>query len=241
VPSDLFGGPDRPITPDQVAGLSFTGVNRGMNQLAGVNLNTSGELLRLFGDRPIGLALGYEFRTVEGEFTPDPITVAGLTTGNKGLITSGSYYVNEATASCRSAALHTCRSCRTSRRLPRPRVFKYSTFGSDWTYKFGARYTPVRDMTVRGTYSTAFRARASRTCSSARRITSRRSRIRAVETPGKGPPVSSTGPCGAAANNGDTSSQLRSQNGGVPTLRPETAKTWTIGLVLEPTAVKTSR
>src|SRR2546428_14160535 len=38
------------------------------------------------------------------------------------------------------------------------RVFRYSNFGSDYTYKFGARYKPISDVTVRGTYSTAFRA-----------------------------------------------------------------------------------
>jgi outer membrane receptor protein involved in Fe transport len=238
VPLDLFGGRDRPITPDQIAGLTFTGVNRGMNQLAGVNLNTSGEILRLFGDRPIGLALGYEFRTVKGEFTPDPITVAGLTTGNKGLITSGSYYVNEGYGELSIPLLSNMPFVQNLEATAAARVFKYSTFGSDWTYKFGARYTPVRDMTVRGTYSTAFRAPSISDLflGQADNFPSVKDPCRG--TPGKGPPVSSTGPCGAAANNGDTSSQLRSQNGGVPTLRPETAKTWTIGLVLEPTAVK---
>src|SRR5207244_13507431 len=38
------------------------------------------------------------------------------------------------------------------------RYVNYSTFGDKFTYKLGARYTPVRDFTVRGTYSTAFRA-----------------------------------------------------------------------------------
>src|SRR5207244_8385318 len=38
------------------------------------------------------------------------------------------------------------------------RYVNYSTFGDNFSYKFGARYTPIRDLTVRGTYSTAFRA-----------------------------------------------------------------------------------
>src|SRR6266571_1385978 len=91
---NLFGGAGS-ITADQIENLTFTGTERGINQLAGVTLNTSGELIRLFSDRPIGLALGYEFRTVKGSDIPDPFTVAGQTTGNKGTVTSGSYYVNE--------------------------------------------------------------------------------------------------------------------------------------------------
>src|SRR4029077_1937465 len=38
------------------------------------------------------------------------------------------------------------------------RYVNYNTFGDKFTYKLGARYTPVRDLTVRGTWSTAFRA-----------------------------------------------------------------------------------
>jgi outer membrane receptor protein involved in Fe transport len=207
-----------------------------MNQLAGINLNASGELMRLFGDRPIGLALGYEFRTMKGESTPDPITVAGLTTGNKGLITAGSYYVNEGYGELSIPLLSNMPFVQNLEATAAARVFKYSTFGSDWTYKFGARYTPVRDVTVRGTYSTAFRAP-----SISDLFLGQADNFPSVKDPCRGPPgrgPAAPAPCGAAANNGDTSSQLRSQNGGEPKLRPETAKTWTIGLVLEPTAIK---
>ena len=37
----------------------------------------------------MALALGYEFRNLYGANIPDPVTVFGLTTGNKGLITKG--------------------------------------------------------------------------------------------------------------------------------------------------------
>ncbi len=88
VPLNMFGGPGT-ITADQIAGLTFTGISRGTNQLAAVQFNTSGELVKLFADRPIGLAAGYEYRIVAGENIPDPVTVAGETTGNKGDITRG--------------------------------------------------------------------------------------------------------------------------------------------------------
>jgi outer membrane receptor for ferrienterochelin and colicin len=44
--------------------------------------------------------------------------------------------------------------------------------------------------------------------------------------------------CGVAAGNGDPSSQLRSQVGGNPNLKPETAKIFTVGAVIEPRMVK---
>ena len=43
----------------------------------------------------MGLALGYEFRRLYGAFIPDPISVAGESTGNFSLATRGGYHVNE--------------------------------------------------------------------------------------------------------------------------------------------------
>jgi outer membrane receptor protein involved in Fe transport len=241
---NLFGGADKPITADQIEQLTFTGTQRGLNQLAGVNVNASGELFRHpFAERPIGLALGYEFRTVKGAQIPDPVTVAGLTTGNKGEITSGSYYVNEGYGELSIPVLSNMPFVQNLEALAAVRVFKYSTFGSDYTYKFGGRYTPVRDVTVRGTYSTAFRAPSisdlffgqadnfpniSDPCAGG-----------APNTPAFIDPTSTLGKnCGAAVNNGEDKTQLRSRIGGNPALKPETAKTYTVGLVIEPTMIK---
>lgn len=38
------------------------------------------------------------------------------------------------------------------------RFVSYSTFGNNFSHKLGARYTPLPDVTLRGTWSTAFRA-----------------------------------------------------------------------------------
>src|SRR5205823_1687595 len=54
------------ITPDQTQRLTLTGVDRGINQMTAVQANTSGELFPLFADRPVGLALGYEYRLLYG-------------------------------------------------------------------------------------------------------------------------------------------------------------------------------
>ncbi len=230
---NLFSGAGT-ITGDQIENLTFTGTARGINQLAGVNINTSGELFPLFGDRPLGLALGYEFRTLKGSFIPDPITVAGLTTGNKGNITSGSYYVNEGYGELSVPLISNMPYVQTLEVTGAARVFKYSTFGTDWTYKFGGRYSPVRDVTVRGTYSTAFRAP-----SISDLFLGQSDNFPNVQDPcrnlASAPPNCFTQ---GVQGNGDDQTQLRSRVGGNPALKPETAKTFTIGLVLEPTMIK---
>jgi iron complex outermembrane receptor protein len=239
VPLNIFGGPGT-ITPDQVTGLTFTGTARGTNQLQAFQANTSGEIIRLLSDRPVGLAAGYEFRDVAGSFINDPITAKGLTTGNKGLDTKGSYNVNEVYGELSIPLVNGMPFVEDLEATAAVRWFDYSNFGSDSTYKLGARYRPIRDVTIRGTYSTAFRAP-----SVSDLYLGQSDNFPSVKDPCRGPggggPALTTEQaaiCGAAANNGDPSSQLRSTVGGNPDLGPETAKIYTIGIVLEPRMVR---
>ncbi len=237
VPLNLFGGPGS-ITQDQISGLTFTGTLRGINQLTAAQFNTSGELFRLFASRPVGLALGYEYRIVAGENIPDPITVAGETTGNKGDITRGHYYVNEGYGELSIPLIGGIPFIEDLEVTAAARVFSYSTFGTDATYKIGGRWRVVPDFTFRGTYSTGFRAP-----SIAELYQGQADAFPNVQDPcrgagvagGSAPPAS----CGDAANNGDAQTQLRSRVGGQTGLQPETAKIFTTGVVLEPRYVKT--
>jgi outer membrane receptor protein involved in Fe transport len=244
VPLNLFGGAaynhttgallpgGGTITPDQVAGLTFTGVDRGINQMTAVQANTSGELFSLFADRPVGLALGYEYRLVYGAFIPDPITVAGETSGNKGLITKGGYHVNEGYAELSIPILSNVPFAENVEATAAARVFNYSTFGSDWTYKFGGRWSPIHDVTLRGTYSTAFRAP-----SVGDLFGGQADNFAALTDPCRN--LATAPPnCGVAAGNGDDQTQLRSRVGGNPKLTPETAKVFTAGVVLQPSMVR---
>jgi len=230
VPLNLFGGAGS-ITPDQIAGLTFTGTLRGTDQLASTQINTSGELFRLFAERPIGLALGYEYRIVSGENIPDPVTAAGDTTGNKSDLTRGHYYVNEGYGELSIPIVSGMLAVQELEATAAARVFDYNTFGSDITYKFGGRWTVIPDFTVRGTYSTGFRAP-----SIDELFRGNRDNFPGVTDPCQGP--NSPSSCGTAANNGDGRVQLRAPNRGNPALKPETAKIFTAGVVLEPTFVK---
>jgi iron complex outermembrane recepter protein len=107
----------------------------------------------------------------------------------------------------------------------------YESFGSTTNYKFGGRWSPVADLTVRGTYSTAFRAPSipdlygGQTDSFAGLTDPC-----AMVMPGSPRAVA----CGAAANNGDDQNQQRTRIGGNEALRPETARVFTAGVVVEP-------
>jgi outer membrane receptor protein involved in Fe transport len=234
VPLNLFGPPGS-ITQDQVAGLTFDGVQRGHNRLYALQFNTSGDLFRLLAERPVGLAMGYEFRHVTGGQIPDPITVAGETSGNKGLITQGSYHVNEIYGELSIPIVDRRWLAERVELIVAARDSFYEKFGSTFNYKVGGRWSPVADLSLRGTYSTAFRAPSvpdlfgGQTDSFAN-----------VSDPcGMVMPGSPReAACGGAANNGDDQQQLRTRIGGNEQLRPETARVFTAGVVVEPRWVR---
>jgi iron complex outermembrane receptor protein len=122
------------------------------------------------------------------------------------------------------------------------RVFNYSTFGGGSTYKLAGRYRPVRDVTLRGTYSTGFRAPGiSDLYSGTQPNFPSASDPCGTIAPGNAALLAQcrAGPGGAvAANNGDDASQIPSTIGGNPKLQPEKAKIGTVGLVFEPQMLK---
>src|SRR5207249_4086503 len=76
--------------------VAFDGQDYGHNQQDIWSLNFSGDLFRLTSDRPIGLALGGDYRRESASFLPNPITATLDSSGNNQLPTSGSYKVWEA-------------------------------------------------------------------------------------------------------------------------------------------------
>lgn len=255
VPLNLFGG-EGSITPQMRDYLTYRGTARGFNEQISIQANTRGELFRLpTSSRAIGLAVGYEHRREAGGDIPDPLTATGDTTGNKAQPTEGRYYVNEAYLEL-SVPLFTEMNAEggPGREIAElsaaTRVFSYSNFHGlfrnnglppgDFMYKVGGRVTPIKDITVRGTFSTAFRAPSIAELYSG-----------AVD----GFPLA-TDPCSAPSQGAqreqgtpidarcdaqgvpddffDDRAQLLTIGGGNPNLRPEQARTFTAGLVFEP-------
>jgi iron complex outermembrane recepter protein len=246
-PANLFGGPGT-VTSDMLSSMGiYTGTNYGWTQLVVAQGNVSAELMKIAAERPVGLAAGYEYRSNYGGFTPDPIGAAGLSFDFNSLPTKGSYYSNEGYAELNVPVISGAPFAEDVEIQGAARVFNYSTFGTDWTYKLGARYRPIRDITIRGTYGTGFRApsisdlyggegpsaeSATDPCGpTAVRNTALGDRCNAVgATQGAG-----TRPI---AGNGDNRQQIDSTIGGRTGLQPETAKIGTVGIVFEPTMLR---
>jgi outer membrane receptor protein involved in Fe transport len=227
VPLDLFGGPGS-ITPDMIPGLAYTGTQRGTNEMTDVVVGATGDLGSLFADRSVRLAVGYELLRVAGSAIPDPVTLAA--TG--GAITEGAYTTNAGYAELSAPLVDHVRYAELVEATAAARLFHAAPFGTEWTYKLGARWAVGPDLALRGTWSTAFRA-PSVSDLYAGQVDS----FAGVSDPcaSPSPPAACAAtPVGDARGNGDDRGQLPSRVGGNPSLQPETAGVFTAGVVLEP-------
>ena len=236
VPLDLFH--PGAITPAQIAGLSYVGTWKGFNQLTAANANLAGEIVKLWAEKPMSIAVGYEFLNQEGGVIPDPVAVQFLSTDYNSLPTYGMYWANAGYAELNIPVISDVPFVDLLEVTGAIRYTNYNTFGGTTNWKVGARYRPIRDVTLRGTYGTAFRAPNIAELYSGVIISN--------------PQV--TDPCAHPANqaidrecqaqgvpaggNGDDRTQLVSHLGGNANLKPETADIFTGGIVYEPRFVK---
>ncbi|MFN2546736.1 MAG: TonB-dependent receptor plug domain-containing protein [Myxococcales bacterium] len=239
VPFDVLHG----SYPGQVAAknyVSYDGTDFGTDQQDIWSANLSGDLFKLGSERPVGLAVGADYRRESASFQNNPIN-SGESSGNNALSTNGGYNVKEVYGELVIPLLGGMPFVEDLELQGAARYVDYSTFGNNTTYKLGARYSPFRDLTVRATYGTAFRAPtvAELYGGAADNYPGLRDPCRSLGAstdPGlKARCVANGVP---ATGSGDPSTQLLEKISASPTLGPETATTFTAGLVLQPRMVR---
>jgi outer membrane receptor protein involved in Fe transport len=242
VPINLLGGANNgTLTSDQIAGLAFEGTSRAYDALFAVAANATGELFKLSSDRPVSLAVGYEFRRQSGAQVADPIAAAGDSADFNFTSTQGSFKANEAYAELSLPLLANAPGVRDLEASVAGRFVNYTTFGSNFTYKLGARYRPIDDLTVRGTFSTAFRAPTINELYLGNGETAPTVRDPCNFNAGTVTPelkaqcVAHGAPAGGS---GDSGNQELAHVGGNSSLKAETARIFTAGVVLQPRVIR---
>jgi outer membrane receptor protein involved in Fe transport len=243
VPINLLGGPNNgSINPSQINYLGYSGVSRAFDAMFVVAANTTGELFTIASDRPVSLALGYEFRRQSGAQIADPIAASGDSADFNFASTQGHFQSNEAYAELSIPLIANIQGVRDLELDAAGRYVNYDTFGSNLSGKFGARYTPIPDITLRGTFSSAFRAPSISELYLGQTDSGPTATDPCVNlnAPGVTPQlkaqcIAAGVPAGGSA---DTGQQELAHVGGNPQLQPETATTFTAGVVLQPQAVK---
>nr|WP_294169363.1 TonB-dependent receptor [uncultured Sphingomonas sp.] len=146
------------------AALDFVRVNTTdrarLNQHV-VSGSIAGDFGRFFtfpGGGELGYALGAEYRREASRFNPDDLAAQGLTFGNALGADRGKFNVKEGFAELRAPLLRELPFAHSLEFGAAVRLSDYSTIGRTNAWKVDAAYAPVRDITFAGTYSTAVRA-----------------------------------------------------------------------------------
>lgn len=180
-----------------------------------IDFKVSRELGQLAGG-PMGLALGAEYRKESMSLTPQTGTERGNIIGLGYSAYDGDRNV---TALYAELAAPVLKELELSAAI---RYDHYSDVGNSWTPKFGVKYTPVRQLLLRGTYSRGFRAP-----SAPENGTGGLAFFTAADDP-----LRCALGVAAACDPGQVAG-ITSPN---PALEPETSDNYSLGLVFEPTA-----
>ena len=242
VPLDLLA-PAGAIPLAQLQNLTFSDAGSGVDNMGTLLATATGQLVELPDHGAISLSLGGDARNETGQQAPPSVASAGYTTDNEAHATDGQFDVYD---SFGELAIVPITGGDIARRVEidlGARMIHHSRFGSNLTYKAGGLFRTLGGVAVRGTYATAYRAPSVFDLVGGRTET-----LPAVEDPCDArPPSVGSGtraldpkvqaqctaqgvPAGAAF----TTNQQPAVIGGNPDLRPETAATATVGVVVEP-------
>jgi outer membrane receptor protein involved in Fe transport len=246
VPSNIFGQGN--LSPEAVNFISIGATNLETYSTQVVNATiTNNDLLDL-GAGGIGVALGAEWRKEAGQVDPDQFLASGNVAGfNPGLPTGGSYNVREFFAETRIPLLRDS----FIHRLELNGAARYSHYsnavGNVFTWAAGGELAPVPDITFRGQYQKAIRGPSvselflgdtvnfpgnADSCGTAAALSDPAlNAICVAQFNAAGASVALIGnPAIQDPNNVNPVSFL----GGNRNLHEESAKTWTVGAVLQP-------
>ena len=185
---------------------------------------------------PLGAVLGAEHRSEVGSYTPDSLVLSGATADPPVNPTRGGFDTTEVYGELRIPILKDLFLAKDLHVDVSGRYSHYNTFGDAETWKISGNYSPTPDVRFRATIGTAFRQptindlygggtvsynTASDPCTSP-------TNANAVANCGR------IGALGVANVNGQVPTL---EFAGNPSLKPETARTYTIGGVFTPTFV----
>jgi len=232
VPLNLLGG-EGTVTEEMLKYIGYTGTANGYNTQQIVEATAAGSLYKIPGGGDVALAIGAAYRDENGGYRPDPITATGDTTGNKEEPTAGGYDVKAAFAELSVIPVKDKPFAEGVELSAAMRAFQFETFGADFTWKTGALWRIAQGVSVRGTYSTAFRAPSigelfAGTADSFASVTDPCDTSQGARSPTVDANCRADG---LPDNYVDDRTQIRSKVGGNPSLDPETAKIFTLGTV----------
>lgn len=224
VPLNVFGaGGSGSITPAMLAYITTPRYRDVTSEMKAIDVNVSGTLFDLPAGS-VGLAIGGEYRTESFQQLQDNAPDYSPQTPN---FLPPERRVREVYG---EISIPLLRDVPLIHRLDLDGAVRYSdynAFGGTTNPKIGVKWRPYSDLMIRGSWGTGFRAPNFTEANSTRSRSAR-----PVVDPCSGANFASYPGCGGRRAPAIVSAFVTS--GGNPDLRPETAKTWTIGAVWTP-------
>ena len=158
IPYNIFG--DGVRNPAAIDFVTTDSTSRSKVTQHVVSGSLSGDLGAYFSlpGGPLGYAVGAEYRRESSEFDPDPAIADGLTWSGAVQPESGHFDVSEIFAEVNLPVLKEARGAHLLSFGAAVRASDYSTVGMTTSWKVDAVYAPTRAISFRGTYSQAVRA-----------------------------------------------------------------------------------
>ena len=239
VPFNIFGGAGS-ITQAMLDYVTFDQKDRSTQELWDATANLSGELFDLPGGA-VGFAVGYEHRNQRASYTPDPIITAGLGADVPTSPAAGSFNVDEVYGEIRIPILADVPFFQKLELDGAVRHSNYSSFGSNTTFTVSGLWKPVSDLLLRGGYAESLRAPSIGEMHAGRSRTDQMINDPCTSAAGgswDNPTVRANCIANGVPADGSydepTGGQLGVFSSGSTNLKPETAKTWTAGMVYSP-------
>lgn len=251
VPYNVYGAGK--ASPAALSYLAATSTHDAVQTLEIAGANLSGTLYHLpAGD--VQVAIGVEYRKESSRETFDPLSQVARNSYIQQTNTSGSFDVKEAYGEIVVPILHDTPGIQQLTLRGAGRVSDYSTVGTFAAYNGGIEWSPVRDIRLRAVYAKAVRAPNIGELFAAPSAT-----VSSVNDPCSGITATTTGTTaticranpGVVANmaaNGGVFTLSQSDVQGVgglnlsnPNIKQETARTYTLGAVINPASIHALR
>jgi iron complex outermembrane receptor protein len=222
--------------------LRYTDQGTSGTEMKHLGATISGDLFDLPAGT-VGFAVGAEHREESAFNQPDAFSSSGIGSGNAVQPTSGGYKVNEVYVEMIAPLLSDVFLAQQVDLEIAVRAFDYNTFGSDSTWKAGLTWRLNDMIMARSVASTAFRAPNVGELFGGQSDSYTNYNDPCAGVGGSDQNADYAAACGNDVANGyipgdgtwsQGNGQLRAVTGGNPDLGPETAETFTFGVVVEP-------
>jgi iron complex outermembrane receptor protein len=160
VPLNPFSGAGG-LTPAEINYLNINYFTHSWSEQRNVQANLSGDMFTLpqsIGEGDVTFAVGADHRDVSGGVTPDFYTQQGLNTNLQQNPGEGSYGINEAYGEINVPLLKDMAGAQLLDFDVSHRFSRYTDFGTTNNNSYKLSYKPIDDLLIRASYGTGFRA-----------------------------------------------------------------------------------